>query len=125
MIDLNKNNEPLDLSYLKEMSGDSAEFIIEMIDLFKTQTPIYIDELQQAINGQDWTKAAGVAHKIKPTFVYVGREDAKSHMQMIEDNAHSGKNLDTLPQACEEIVAFTKILYRQLDTARDELQQQL
>ncbi|PTT02416.1 histidine phosphotransferase, partial [Pedobacter sp. HMWF019] len=41
MIDLKKNNLPLDLSYLKDMSGDSAEFMIEMIDMFKQQTPIY------------------------------------------------------------------------------------
>lgn len=125
MIDVNKNNEPLDLSYLKEMSGDSAEFIIEMIDLFKSQTPVYIAELQAALKEQDWKKVAGVAHKIKPTFVYVGREDAKASMQLIEDNANSLENLDTLPQACNEISDFTEILYRQIDDARRELEKQL
>ncbi|TKC08907.1 Hpt domain-containing protein [Pedobacter frigoris] len=125
MIDLNKNNEPLDLSYLKEMSGDSAEFIIEMIDLFKSQTPVYIAELQQAIDDKEWSKAAGFAHKIKPTFVYVGREDAKAHMQMMEDNASSLKDVDSLPSACDELVAFVEVLYGQLDKARAELEKQL
>lgn len=125
MINLDKNSEPLDLSYLREMSGDSAEFIIEMIDLFKSQTPLYIAELQAAVNEKDWAKTAGVAHKIKPTFVYVGREDAKAHMQMIEDNANALKDLETLPWACTEITAFTEVLYRQLDTARAELEKQL
>jgi transcription termination factor Rho len=45
MIDENKNNQPLDLSYLREMSGDSADFMIEMLDVFQKQTPIYIDDL--------------------------------------------------------------------------------
>ncbi|WP_316794179.1 Hpt domain-containing protein [Pedobacter frigoris] len=125
MIDLNKNNEPLDLSYLKEMSGDSAEFIIEMIDLFKSQTPVYIAELQQAINDKEWSKAAGFAHKIKPTFVYVGREDAKAHMQMMEDNAGSLKDVERLPSACDELAAFVEVLYVQLDKARAELEKQL
>ena len=125
MIDLNKNNEPLDLSYLREMSGDSAEFIIEMIDLFKSQTPVYIAELQQAINDKEWSKAAGFAHKIKPTFVYVGREDAKTHMQLMEDNASSLKDLETLPKACSELTDFVDVLYGQLDKARAELEKQL
>jgi len=83
MIDSQKNNEPLDLSYLKDMSGDSAEFIIEMLDMFKAQTPIYMTELEQALADKDWSKVSAAAHKIKPTFSYVGREDAKDHMQKI------------------------------------------
>ena len=125
MINLDKNNEPLDLSYLKEMSGDSAEFIIEMIDLFKSQTPLYIAELQQAVDARDWSAVASVAHKIKPTFVYVGREDARSHMQQIEDNAHAVKDVEGIAADCNEIIAFTEILYKQLDAARAELEKQL
>jgi HPt (histidine-containing phosphotransfer) domain-containing protein len=125
MIDEQKNNEPLDLSYLKDMCGDSAEFIIEMIDLFKVQTPIYISELEQAIANKDWPKVSASAHKMKPTFVYVGREDAKEFMQSIEDNAKELKDLDQLPADCAKMAAFTAILYRQLDTARAELEERL
>lgn len=125
MIDLKKNNEPLDLSYLKDMSGDNAEFIIEMIDLFKSQTPVYIAELEVAVKEKNWTKVAGFAHKMKPTFAYVGREDAREHMQMIENNANQLKDLETLPWACSEIIAFTEVLYTQLDDARAIYEKQL
>src|SRR5689334_16038061 len=97
MIDEKKNNEPLDLSYLKDMCGDSPEFIIEMIDLFKVQTPVYIEELEQAMADEDWAKVSATAHKIKPTFVYVGREDAKEFMQTIEHHAREQRDLDQLP----------------------------
>jgi len=125
MIDVQKNNEPLDLSYLKDMCGDSAEFIIEMIDLFKVQTPVYIEELEQAVANKDWAKVSASAHKMKPTFVYVGREDAKEFLQSIEDNAKELKNLDQVPADCAEMAAFTQILYRQLDIARAELEGRL
>ena len=125
MINDQKNNEPLDLSYLKDMCGDSAEFIIEMIDLFKVQTPVYIEELEQAAANKDWPMVSASAHKMKPTFVYVGREDAKEFLQSIEDNAKGLKNLDQLPADCAEMAAFTQILYRQLDTARAELEGRL
>lgn len=125
MINVQKNNEPLDLSYLKDMSGDSAEFIIEMIDLFKVQTPVYIAELKQAVADKDWAKVSQSAHKVKPTFVYVGREDVKEFMQKIETNARDGKDLDQLSEDCAEIEAFIHILYKQLDESRAELEARL
>lgn len=125
MIDPNKNREPLDLSYLKDMSGDSAEFIIEMLDLFKSQTPAYIADLGRAIADQDWPRASSCAHKIKPTFAYVGREDAREHMQMMERNAREQQHLDKLPTHFDEVSAFVEVLYRQLDEAKAELQKRL
>jgi HPt (histidine-containing phosphotransfer) domain-containing protein len=125
MIDEEKNNSPLDLSYLSDMSGDSAEFMIEMIDMFKSQTPLYISDLEASIIAQDWEKAAGYAHKIKPTLSYVGREDARGHLQNIENNARQLKDLADMPKAFQEFSDFVKILYRQLDDAKADLEKRL
>lgn len=123
MIDPNKNNEPLDLSYLRDMSGDSAEFMIEMLDAFQKQTPIYMDDLESAILAENWKVASECAHKIKPTFYYIGREDARDHMQEIERNARELKNIETIPTAFAEIKSFIDILNKQLDDAKLALQQ--
>ncbi|MHA4896106.1 Hpt domain-containing protein [Pedobacter sp. PWIIR3] len=125
MINVSKNDEPLDLSYLKEMSGDSPEFIIEMIDLFKSQTPLYMAELESAIVNEEWDKAAASAHKIKPTFTYVGREDAKEHMQEMEQSAREKMNVNQLLADFNEVNQFTTILYQQLDKAKADLQKLL
>lgn len=122
MIDQQKNTVPLDLSYLKDMSGDSAEFMIEMIDMFKLQTPLYVADLEQAVAAADWEKAAGFAHKIKPTFSYVGREDAREHLQEMENNLRNGSNTGQIPDAMNELLAFIQVLYRQLDEARADLE---
>lgn len=125
MIDVEKNNSPLDLSYLSDMSGDSAEFMIEMIDMFKSQTPLYIADLEASIIAQDWEKTAGYAHKIKPTLSYVGREDARGHLQNIENNARQLKDLADMPKAFQEFSDFVTILYRQLDDAKADLEKRL
>lgn len=125
MIDKAKNTEPLDLSYLRDMSGDSIEFMIEMIDMFKQQTPIYINDLAAALKEQNWVKVASCAHKIKPTFAYVGRDDARNHMQLMEHNARDQKDVETLPTALQELNSFIEILNVQLDAAKSELQKQL
>lgn len=123
MIDPNKNSLPLDLSYLRDMSGDSAEFMIEMLDAFQKQTPIYMDDLEKAILAENWKVASECAHKIKPTFYYIGREDARDHMQEIERNARELKNVETIPTAFAEIKSFIDILNKQLDDAKLALQQ--
>jgi HPt (histidine-containing phosphotransfer) domain-containing protein len=125
MIDAEKNNSPLDLSYLRDMSGDSAEFMIEMIDMFKLQTPLYIADLEQSITAQEWDKAAGFAHKIKPTLSYVGREDARGHLQLIENSARDQKDLAEMPKHFQEFSDFVEVLYRQLDEAKAELEKRL
>lgn len=125
MINEEKNNLPLDLSYLRDMSGDSAEFMIEMIDMFKLQTPLYITDLEQAIQSKDWEKAAGYAHKIKPTLSYVGREDARGYLQQLENSAREQKDLDQMPESFKKLNDFAQILYRQLDEAKAELEKRL
>ena len=118
MIDENKNNEPLDLSYLRDMSGDSAEFMLEMLDAFQKQTPIYMDDLEKAILAKNWKVASECAHKMKPTFYYIGREDARDHMQEIERNARELKDIDGIPNSFGIVKDFVSILYKQLEDAK-------
>lgn len=121
MIDQNKNNQPLDLAYLREMSGDSSDFMIEMLDAFLKQTPIYMADLENAIAAENWKLTSECAHKIKPTFYYVGREDARDHMQLMEKNARELIDVHEIPASFQEAKAFVEILYRQLEEAKAAL----
>ena len=121
MIDQNKNREPLDLSYLREMSGDSSDFMIEMLEAFQKQTPIYMADLEKSIEAEDWKATSENAHRIKPTFYYVGREDAKEHMQIIEHNARELINIETIASDFAEAKKFVERLYEQLEEAKSLL----
>jgi HPt (histidine-containing phosphotransfer) domain-containing protein len=125
MIDPVKSKADLDLSYLKEMSGDSAEFMIEMLDTLVEQIPMYLDDLQKAVDAKDWKAASEFAHKVKPTFYYVGREDMRDYMQVIERNAKEGIDLERIPAALTEIKAELNVILGQVTKARTELEAQL
>jgi len=125
MINPAKSNEDLDLSYLKEMSGDSAEFMIEMLDTLVEQIPIYLEDVQKAVDAKDWKAASEFAHKVKPTFYYVGREDIRDYVQVIERNAKEGVNVDMIPTALAEIKHELNIILSQVAKAKSELQAQL
>ncbi len=125
MIDENKNEQPLDLSYLREMSGDSADFMIEMVETFQKQTPIYMADLENAIAAKDWKNTAECAHKMKPTFFYVGRVDVRDHFQEIERNARDMKNIEEIPNLFNVAEEFVATLYVQLEVAKAELVKEL
>ena len=125
MINPLKSKGDLDLSYLKEMSGDSAEFMIEMLDTLVEQIPVYMEDLQKAVDARDWKAASEFAHKIKPTFYYVGREDVRDYVQMIERNAKEEVNLEGIPAALAEIKQELDIILTQVAKSKTELEAQL
>ncbi|WAC39326.1 Hpt domain-containing protein [Pedobacter sp. SL55] len=125
MINLTKSKEDLDLSYLREMSGDSAEFMIEMLDTLVEQIPLYMEDLQKAVDAQDWKAVSEFAHKVKPTFYYVGREDVRDYVQVIERNAKEGVGLAIIPSALAEIKAELTVILTQVAKSRTELERQL
>ena len=84
MIDKERNLTPLDLTYLRDMSGNSIEFMIEMIDMFKQQTPLYMDDLEQALFERNWAKVSSFAHKIKPTLDLLGLNVAFEEILQVE-----------------------------------------
>ena len=99
--------------------------MIEMLDTLAVQIPLYLDDLLNAVAAKDWKATAGFAHKLKPTFYYVGREDVRDYIQVIENNAKELVNLDRMPDALQEIKQELQHILVQVAKAKDELTQQL
>jgi HPt (histidine-containing phosphotransfer) domain-containing protein len=125
MINASKREKELDLGYLRQMSGDSAEFMIEMLDTLVEQIPGYLNDLRDAIVLKDWSAVSGFAHKVKPTFYYVGREDLRDCMQQIEINSKELLNLENMQIAMDEIDLEMKLVVSQIAKAKSELQKRL
>ena len=117
----NYDSHPLDLSYLIQMVGQDPGFMIEVFDTFINQTPFYIAELEDAISIRDWDRVANCAHKIKPTFSYIGRKDVKEVVERIEHNAchkHSQKDIETDLKVLKQTI---KGIYLQLEHEKRDL----
>lgn len=116
-----RDSHPLDLSYLIEMVGHNPEFMIEVFDTFMQQTPFYLAELEDALSDQNWMKVGDCAHKIKPTFSYVGRNDIKDFVQSIEHNARKQIAVDRIPADVERLKQLLTEVYAQLEVAKKDL----
>jgi HPt (histidine-containing phosphotransfer) domain-containing protein len=119
------SNLPLDLAYLREMSDNSIDFMIEILDAFKEQTPIYMESLEKAVLDSDWKSVSECAHKIKPTFFYIGHPVARDFMQEMESNARDLKNIGHIPINFEKIKNFVAELYQKIDETKLVLQAQI
>ena len=120
--DLDTNNLQIDLTYLNEIAGGDAEFMIDMIDIFIEQTPVYTEQLIAAIADKDWKTVGDIAHKIKPTLAFMVVNNAKDKMSEIESNARKEANLENIAEEFAEIKAICENLYIGLEKVKIELQ---
>ena len=120
--DINKATFDIDLSYLNDIADGNAEFIIDMIDIFMEQTPIYFDQLDKAIQEKDWKVTGDVAHKIKPTLAFMGVEAAKEQMAEIERKARNLDHTEEIEEKVSQLKVSCESLYAGLQKIKDDLQ---
>lgn len=118
-------NVEINLSYLNEIASGSVEFMMDMIDIFLEQTPIYLSQLTEAVEARDWKTAGDVAHKIKPTLAFMGVEYGKEVMAEIERKARNTTEVETIAEGLDYIHSITPAIYSRLSQHRQELEKQL
>ena len=114
----------LDLSYLRDVASGSAEFMIEMIDIFLDQTPEYFEQLDAAVKAKDWKTTAEISHKIKPTLVFMGVDISKYDIGEIERKARNQEDLDEIEPMFNKLKLMGTELFSRLEQVKKELQAQ-
>ena len=101
----NKNGERYtDLTYLKKLSKGDNDFVQQMISIFINQTPTAIQKMESDLSNKDWGSLRAVAHKMKPSFSFVGVTSLQEKIETIEDNAAQGTN----PNLIADLIAQVK-----------------
>ncbi|MBA3285534.1 MAG: Hpt domain-containing protein, partial [Nitrosopumilus sp.] len=99
----NGNIKYTDLSYLKQLAKGSNEFIKQMLSIFIDQTPPAIESLEENFNKKDWVALRAAAHKMKPSFSFVGIKELEPVIKEIEECAEKESELDSLPEKISKI----------------------
>ena len=87
--------EKVDLTYIKSISADNKELLIEMIDIFKSQVTEFIDEINKCLQGNDWMALSRIAHKAKSSATIVGLDDLSKNLKSLELDAKEEKGTYT------------------------------
>ncbi|OFY87764.1 MAG: hypothetical protein A3F72_02680 [Bacteroidetes bacterium RIFCSPLOWO2_12_FULL_35_15] len=93
-----------DLTYLKELSEGSNEFVLEMINGFLEQTPEMLEKMARYLNEKKWPELRGVAHKMKPSIDFMGIHSVKDTVNAVEKYAGEQINFELLPDMVASII---------------------
>lgn len=92
-----------DLTYLKELSNGSDEFVTEMLTIFIRETPEALSKMETHLQTKEWKLLRNVLHKIKPSMAFVGLKEIEQVVHDAEEYAGSETNLDKLPEMIMKI----------------------
>lgn len=81
-----------DLDSLREFSGGNKEFEKEVIEMFMSQVPADMDDLEKALIECNNFQIKSISHKLKSSMAVVGLFGLNEHLGFIEKNAFVQEN---------------------------------
>ncbi len=106
-----------DLSYIDEIADGDPEFKSELIKQFLEQTPEFINNIILLCKDKKWGEAGKIAHKFKPTLMYVGLSDANRKMQKVEIFCETGIDTDKIEGIVRDVENTCRSAYPELKEA--------
>jgi PAS domain S-box-containing protein len=104
----------IDLSYLRQIGGDNPAFVMQMIEMFLQKTPVALEEMNEKLKQQSWEDLRNIAHRIKPSFTYIGLGALHRMLAEIEDNSTNRTNLDALQGLISKVEAQSNAAFKAL-----------
>ncbi len=87
---------PINLDYLKSLSGDDHDLLIIMLETLTEDLPNEIEQLVKANEGKEWKALKSIAHKFKSTCAYMGLDTMVELARNIENSLWEGNMPNTL-----------------------------
>ncbi len=107
-------NKFVNLSYLKSVAENDNNIIIEFINIFKSQVPEFIKELNTAYNAKDWQTLGAVAHRAKSSVAMLGITQLESDMKNLEISAKEEKEIEKYPLIISKFEEISKLVIIEL-----------
>jgi HPt (histidine-containing phosphotransfer) domain-containing protein len=105
---------PINLTYLKQISGDNHEFFIEMIETFLNLTPDALDKMNECIQKQNWEELKNIAHRIKPSYAYLGLKDVQTTLTKIENWNNDSDDKNIITELVSDLELCSKNAFKEL-----------
>ena len=108
------NQRYTNLDFLRMVSDDNADFMKDLVTLFLRNTPPTLDLMEESYQSGNWDDVRNAAHKMKPTFSYMGLKQLEVKAARIEDICRNQDNKEEINPLIGEIkyiceAAFTEL----------------
>jgi PAS domain S-box-containing protein len=103
------------LDFLREISDGNEAFFKEFIQLFLKTAPQAIIDLQSSHKQENWELLRQAAHKVKPSFNYVGLKELNQAAARIEELARMKSSRDEISQLINKIETVCTQAFKELE----------
>ncbi|MGZ2369917.1 Hpt domain-containing protein [Ancylomarina sp. YFZ004] len=91
---MNSNTKIIDLSYLREMSGNNKDIMVEMVEIFIEQNPEFTEGISSYFENKQWTELGAVAHKAKSSVRIMGMDELGDCLEKIEHYSKGNQKVE-------------------------------
>ncbi len=105
---ISENYKYVDLTYIKSIGEGDNNFQNELIDIFKNQIPVLINQLSETLKSKDYKKLGEIAHKAKSSVAMLGIDTLKQDMETLENNAKTGINTEKYTDIVNRFIKISK-----------------
>lgn len=109
--ELLKEHADGDVSYMTDILGDCLK-----------EFPVYLSELNEANNVQNWEEIRQAAHKLKAPIALIGAERIRVILQNIETNVVKNQYIETIPTQVRALNKLMNILYEEIALELEKIQ---
>ncbi|MGS2762330.1 Hpt domain-containing protein [Sinomicrobium sp. M5D2P9] len=93
---------PYSLEKLEELSDGDRDFIASVVSVFIEETPSDMQELEQAVQAEDFDAIYRHAHKIKPNVDLLGMDKTTSLLRTLEIKAREDADISGVKEMYAE-----------------------
>lgn len=115
---MNEQLKHTDLTFLRSLTGGSADKMIKYLRMFLSGTPQSITQMELYALSKDWSALKQTAHALKPQLGYFGAKSSEELIKQIERDAESQANT-------EQLSGMIQNFRKQYESIEIELQQEL
>lgn len=96
--------EKINLEYINNIADGNNDLIKELIEIFISQVPVFISDMNTNYQKQDWKYLSAVAHKAKSSVDIMGLAAMKKKLKRLEIDAQKGINTDEYKEIIDEFI---------------------
>lgn len=104
-----------DLTFLREISENNDQFFREFIQMFLRNTPQALQDIRNGLETLNWESIRQAAHKVKPSFNYVGLKDLNLMSGKIEELAKKNENAEEIKSLLQQITDISTKAFAELE----------
>ena len=91
---MDSHTKIIDLSYLKEMSGNNKDIMVEMVEIFIEQNPEFTEGISSYFENKQWTELGAIAHKAKSSVRIMGMDELGDCLEKIEHYSKGNQKVE-------------------------------